>query len=199
MQQLRSGLRMWDDRGYPAPELVSKSGLCGLSRDPMLRMRGWPANPFTGKPMHSGTGPGDYDYTPLEGRGRGGEEYGAAAYRLVGYGRDGKVVVVTGDGWDSAVELAIDDIGTAIKSWARAHGGRLPAPAIVDRAGLAGYFKGKWSGGSWPTNPWSGAPLHSGTALGDYQYRLRTGDRGFELTGRGDAGVDLFGVGWSTL
>jgi hypothetical protein len=69
IQQLRSGLRMWDDQGYPSPELVTKSGLCSPSLDWFLRMRGWPSNPFTGKTMRPGTGQGTMNTRPWRGGG----------------------------------------------------------------------------------------------------------------------------------
>ena len=42
----------------------------------------WPNNPYTNAPMAPGTGPGDYSYTT-----------NGTSFQLIGYGKDGKVVV----------------------------------------------------------------------------------------------------------
>lgn len=48
----------------------------------------WPKNPYTGRPMTQGTGPGDFRYTLGP---------GGTSYRLVGYGASGKgIITVTG-------------------------------------------------------------------------------------------------------
>lgn len=62
---------------YPEPSSVSETAL-------KHHLAYWPANPYTGKPMAQGTGPGDFTYT-----------LGAdgMSYELVGYGEDGKAVI----------------------------------------------------------------------------------------------------------
>jgi Type II secretion system (T2SS), protein G len=45
---------------------------------------GWPTNPFSGQVMASGTGPGDYTYTVRA---------DLQSYTLVGYGKDGQVIL----------------------------------------------------------------------------------------------------------
>ena len=53
----------------------------------------WPKNPFTGKPIHLGHSPGDFDYELVDARGHVVPvvDIGTAiGYRLVGYGADGK-------------------------------------------------------------------------------------------------------------
>ena len=62
---------------YPEPSRVSETVL-------KHHLAYWPANPYTGKPMAQGTGPGDFTYT----RGADG-----MSYELVGYGEDGKAVI----------------------------------------------------------------------------------------------------------
>ena len=43
-----------------------------------------PVNPYTGGPMQSGTGPGEYRY----------ESWGMNGFRLTGYGPHGKTLIV---------------------------------------------------------------------------------------------------------
>jgi len=62
---------------YPDPSRVSEPAL-------KRHLDYWPSNPFTGKPMAQGTGPGDFTYT----LGAGG-----TSYQLVGYGEGGKAVI----------------------------------------------------------------------------------------------------------
>jgi hypothetical protein len=64
---------------YPPADLVTKTG---LSQKDWQRV-GWPDNPFTGQPMKTGRGPGDFEY-------RLGKYVGS--YTLVAYGRGGRVV-----------------------------------------------------------------------------------------------------------
>jgi type II secretory pathway pseudopilin PulG len=72
---------------YPAAGEVNGVGLGGY-----LSM--WPTNPYTDLPMADGGGAGNFRYTP---GGAGG------AYRLTGYGRDGKVVIELGGGSDTTI------------------------------------------------------------------------------------------------
>ena len=62
---------------YPEPSRVSETAL-------KRHLAYWPANPYTGKPMAQGTGPGDFTYT----LGAGG-----TSYQLVGFGEGGKAVI----------------------------------------------------------------------------------------------------------
>ncbi len=72
---------------YPAAGEVNAVGLGGY-----LSM--WPTNPYTDLPMADGGGAGNFRYTPGAGGG---------AYRLTGYGRDGKVVIELGGGSDTTI------------------------------------------------------------------------------------------------
>jgi hypothetical protein len=47
----------------------------------------WPANPYTGRPMTQGTGPGDFSYEVSP---------DGTSFRLIGYGEDGKIVIDIG-------------------------------------------------------------------------------------------------------
>jgi hypothetical protein len=62
---------------YPPAREVNAVGLSRYLTD-------WPANPYTGLPMVPGAGPGNFSYEA----GTGGK-----SYRLIGYGRDGTVVI----------------------------------------------------------------------------------------------------------
>jgi len=64
----------------PPPARVTKQGLYQAGELPM----DWPVNPYTGGPMQSGTGPGEYRY----------ESWGMNGFRLTGYGPHGKTLIV---------------------------------------------------------------------------------------------------------
>ncbi len=72
---------------YPRPGEVN-------SLDLTRYISAWPANPYTDLPMSDGGGAGDfrYDVSPDGG-----------AYKLIGYGRDGAVVIELGGGTDTSV------------------------------------------------------------------------------------------------
>ncbi len=67
---------------WPAPADVTQDGL-----SPYLRAgTSWPVNPCDGRPMHQGTGPGDYQYSPAEAQ----TGTQVSAYELTGTYADGK-------------------------------------------------------------------------------------------------------------
>jgi competence protein ComGC len=71
---------------YPAPGEVNSTGL-------VRYMPAWPVNPYTDLPMSDGGGVGDFRYDVSADGG---------AYRLIGYGRDGTVVIeLSGGTWTS--------------------------------------------------------------------------------------------------
>lgn len=72
---------------YPAPGEVSS---VGLSR----YISAWPANPYTDLPMSDGGGMGDFRYDVSADGG---------AYKLIGYGHDGSVVIELGGGDGTSV------------------------------------------------------------------------------------------------
>jgi hypothetical protein len=127
----------------------------------------WPTNPFTGKPMAPGTGPGDYTFAPTHWDAVG-ETF--TSYLLAGFGAGGKPVVRI-DGWASSersLETALQAIAAAAHAWANDHGGRVPEPRFVTEAGLGSLAQ--YMHGDWPTNPLSGQPIAPGPVPGDYQY-----------------------------
>jgi len=76
---LRRGLAMWKAGGaetYPPADEVAADGL-------LAQMVRWPSNPFTGGPMGTGTGPGEYTYKLLD---------GGRKYALTGHLSDGRTV-----------------------------------------------------------------------------------------------------------
>ncbi len=63
---------------YPSAPEVTADGLSGY-------VAAWPENPYTGRPMRPGTGPGEYVYTVSpDGR----------SYTLTGYGSGGPVITL---------------------------------------------------------------------------------------------------------
>ena len=59
-----------------------------------------------------------------------------------------------------------------LESWAVDHGGRYPSGGLVTPAKFAQVM----GTSDWPMNPWSGAPVASGTGPGDFTY-LPSADR----------------------
>lgn len=72
---------------FPAPGEVNA---VGLSR----YISSWPRNPYTDRPMADGGGEGDFRYDVSTDGG---------AYRLIGYGRDGKTVIQLSGGTQTTV------------------------------------------------------------------------------------------------
>ena len=163
--------------GYP-PETV---GWYMTPQDP------WPTNPFTGKAMRQGTSPGDFTYVEL---GSGGDGFTCEAYRLTLYGADSKPLLVWGDdddNWDNAFSADMAEINWLLRDWRQNHHGVCPPASMVDQARLGVLYAKTVMVGThtatfvWPTNPFDGRPLHSGSGPGDYRYR-RTGAHRYELT-----------------
>jgi hypothetical protein len=67
---------------WPLPEQVNQTGLSSY----LPAGSSWPVNPFDGRTMHQGTGPGDYEYRAL-GKGAQG---GVTSYSLIGFQANGK-------------------------------------------------------------------------------------------------------------
>jgi hypothetical protein len=78
---------------------------------------------------------------------------------------------------EEAVVAAVQRIDEAVRSYAGYHGGRFPASSIVCQEGLSGYAY-------WPQNPFTGAPMDSGTTAGQYTYTLKA-DGSYGLVGCG--------------
>lgn len=80
VSSIQSAIESWaadHDGTYPDPESVNGSDLSRYVTE-------WPTNPYTDLPMAQGAGLGNFLYEVDAGR---------RAYRLVGYGRDGKIIV----------------------------------------------------------------------------------------------------------
>lgn len=83
---------------------------------------------------------------------------------------------------DTAVEANTRLIMTGVQSYMAQNDG-FPDPADVSQSGAVGQIAGQW-----PTNPYTKAPVKSGTSPGDYTYELVSGDAGYKLTGYGADG-----------
>ena len=67
---------------WPLPEQVTQTGLASY----LPAASAWPVNPFDGRPIHQGTGPGDYAYRALGKSAEG----GVSSYSLLGFQANGK-------------------------------------------------------------------------------------------------------------
>ena len=61
-----------------------------------------------------------------------------------------------------------------VEAYAAAHGGTYPAPADVSAAT-------SWPSYVWPRNPWTGADMAAGTALGDFSYAQLSSGTSYSL------------------
>jgi hypothetical protein len=86
----------------------------------------------------------------------------------------------------SHVKEGIHSLQIGIQSYAVDHDDTYP-----DRADQAtiGYAIDVW-----PTNPWTGEPMHEGTDPGDYAYSRLDGGTSFELVGYGAGGMVVIAV-----
>jgi type II secretory pathway pseudopilin PulG len=155
---------------YPARTMVKKGG--GLTA-PI-----WPANPWTGKIMGPGSSRGSYTYTPSE---------DGSSYKLVVRLSKGNYRLSGGlPKWlKTERNTASQQNALLLQRYLDAYrvaNGAFPATGDFGKATLTGYV--------WPLNPWTGADMVAGAALGDYSY-TRDGDSAYTLK------VKLT-TGWST-
>lgn len=88
---------------------------------------------------------------------------------------------------DGAMCNALWVLDGGLREWARRHDGELPATGEVSKDSAFGQWLQTEAvdvagGLPWPSNPWTGEAMHTGSQPGDYVYE-RTDD-GFTLTGR---------------
>jgi len=79
---------------------------------------------------------------------------------------------------DEAAKAGLLAIETGVKAYVAEH---QVAPPQAGAAELGGYVN------PWPTNPWTDAPMSSGSAPGDYTYRNLGGD-GYSIVGHLSSG-----------
>ena len=84
---------------------------------------------------------------------------------------------------NAAVKGGTHNIELGIGSWAVDHNDVYPPVAEVDKAGEVGAQVDNW-----PANPWTGDPMASGAAHGDYTYALGAGSSTFTLAGHMSSG-----------
>ena len=127
----------------------------------------WPADPWTGRPLSPGTGPGHYRYTTTRDR---------RHYRLVGFLGGGRTVVVSGGmpreivlAYDHRSEEGINLIRQYIEDYAAAHHGLYPAPADVAAGGAVGMEPARRY---WPSNPWDHAMMAQRGDHGSFSYSV---------------------------
>jgi hypothetical protein len=81
-------------------------------------------------------------------------------------------------GTDQDVVDAILVLQSGILQYAAAHGNVFPAATDVSETGAVGQ-----SMESWPANPFTGQPMQTGTAPGDYTYEQVMDGKSYHLTG----------------
>ncbi len=138
---------------YPPKSMVKKGG--GLPRSTI-----WPSNPWTGRVIGPGTSRGTYTYTL---------DSGGLGYRLVVHLSRGSYRLSGGmPRWfkterDTASKQNLLLVQRYVEAYAAAHGGAYPSPADLTPTVLGAES-------TWPKNPWTGANMAAGTALGDFSY-----------------------------
>jgi hypothetical protein len=120
----------------------------------------WPSNPWTGRVMAPGTSRGTYTYTLGA---------GDLSYRLTVHLSSGNYVLKSAmPSWfkaerNTAARQNLLLLQRYVEAHAAAHGGSYPAADVVTAAGFGASYV-------WPANPWTGAEMAAGDALGCYQY-----------------------------
>ena len=127
----------------------------------------WPSDPWTGRPLSPGTGPGHYRYATTPDR---------RHYRLIGYLGGGGTVAVSGGmpreimlAYDHRSEEGINLIRQYIEDYAAAHHGLYPAPADVAAGGAVGMEPVRRY---WPSNPWDHAMMAQRDDHGSFSYSV---------------------------
>lgn len=146
-----------------------------LRKDGAVRAPVWPRNPWTGRAMRPGSGPGDYAYTPASDR---------LSYRLVGYYPGGSIVLRRGVPStrkmqnDHRTREQVDFIRQLVQQWAWSHGGRYPPAGEVSADGSVGQQAGYRY---WPHNVWTHRPIAISDRWGDFSYTVNDDRDGFSL------------------
>lgn len=63
-------------------------------------------------------------------------------------------------------------------TWSSEHGGLFPPASEVTAGGEVGLYVDPW-----PVNPFTGTPMQTGSAEGDYAYEQLDAGRSYRLTG----------------
>ena len=150
---------------FPDPAAVKKGG--GLEDQTRI----WPSNPWTGRLMAPGTSRGTYTYKLRD---------GGTAYTLTKHLSKGSYAFKASmPAWlkterDTASGQNLLLLQRYLEANAAAHGGTYPAQADLTAAAFG-------NGYSWPANPWTGAEMAAGTALGDFSYAPLSGGTSYSL------------------
>jgi hypothetical protein len=153
---------------YAHPKSVSPSG--GLA------IAFWPRDPWTGRRLMPGATQGHYRYV---------RAHDYRSYELIGYLSGGRTFVVKGRmahtptlAYDHRGEEGLNLIFQYVKTWSRAHDGRLPTAAMVSRDGAVGRQGGDLL---WPSNPWDHRPMMQRDDPGSFAYARSTDGKTFTL------------------
>ena len=139
---------------FPAVSMVKKGG--GLEDATRI----WPSNPWTGKLMGPGTSRGTYTYALRN---------GGTAYSLTMHLSSGKYVFKgTMPAWlrterNTASKQNLLLLQRYLDSYKTAHGDYPPTGSLTPETLPSPTYV-------WPSNPWTGAPMTAGDALGDFSY-----------------------------
>lgn len=132
----------------------------------------WPRDPWTGRGLRPGYGPGHFTYAPAKDR---------LSYKLTGYYRGGSISLrgsVPGTRKMQNDHRTIEGaqlVQRFIEQWVRSHGGTAPAPSQVAADAAVGAQPGiAW----WPHDPWTHQPMGQGDGWSEFSYSVdpRTGD-----------------------
>lgn len=92
---------------------------------------------------------------------------------------------------ESAVKEGVHSLNILIQSWAVDHQDVYPSPFEMNQMTMSGHLD------SWPTNPYTGAPMIQGTGPGDFSYEVSPSGRSFRLVGYGEGGEAVIDIGWA--
>ena len=177
--QIQQYLERWvsTHRGtYPPASTVTRHG--GIGKQSFVKF--WPSNPWNHGPMAQSGKEGDFTYRRSDSDQR---------YKMSVHLRHGTTWSVSGSSAanpthklrlqlsDELVKSSMHVLQGYIEAYRSDHGGDAPAAADVSQTGALGQANSYW-----PDNPYSGLPMASGTAAGDFTYVLHD-DGTYTLTG----------------
>jgi hypothetical protein len=159
---------------FPPRTMVKKGG--GLPDSTLM----WPANPWTGRTMASGTSRGTYTYT----HGAGGISYKLTMHFSRGsYVFRGSMPTWLKNERDTGAKQNLLLLQRYVESYASSHGG-YPVAADVDPATFSVSY-------AWPKNPWTEAAMTQSADLGDFAYAQKNAGAGYQLSVHVARGEDL--------
>lgn len=138
----------------------------------------WPANPWTGVPMVSSTSLGDYTYSiPSENSFHINGHLSSGDFGFDETVATDPIFISFYNKDDRATEAGCQALKDYVDEWAAANDGALPTVDQLTATGDVGLAH-TW----WPTNPFMGMKMSSGSGIGQFAYLPNSDDGTFTVT-----------------